>query len=86
MVASGRPNGNIFEGNTLIGGLESIKLKEADRTQFLDNEFEDATTIRFDDATETLMTGNSGLNGVELKLRNSACFDVNSDDEFDFPC
>ena len=70
MVDSGRSQDNIFQDNTIIGGLESIKIKEADGTQFIDNKFEDATTIRFDDATGTIMSGNTGLDDVTLKVNN----------------
>ena len=86
VVDSGRSQANIFQDNTFIGGLESLKIKEADGTQFIDNKFEDVKTIRFDDATETLMSGNSGLGDIELKVRNSACFDEDSDDEFEPIC
>ena len=86
MVDSGRSQDNIFQENTISGGLESIKLKEADGTQFIDNTFENVTTIRFDDVTETLMSGNTGLDDVELKVANGACFDEASDDDFTPTC
>lgn len=86
VVDSGRPKDNIFQDNTFKGGLESIKIKEADGTQFIDNKFEDAEVLRFDDATDTLMEGNSGLSDMELKVRNSACFDEDSDNDFEPIC
>ncbi|CAM9855811.1 unnamed protein product, partial [Laminaria digitata] len=86
VVDSGRSQGNIFQENTIIGGLESIKIKEADGTQFIDNKFEDATTIRFDDATGTIMTGNTGLDDAELKVTNGSCFDESSDSEYTPTC
>ena len=65
----------------MIGGAESLKIKEADGTRFIKNTFVNATTIRFDNATETLMSGNTGLDDVELKVINGACFDGNSNDD-----
>ncbi|CAM9995604.1 unnamed protein product, partial [Laminaria digitata] len=73
---SGRCQNNTFRENTIVGGgLESLKIKEADGTQFIDNTFEDAAKIRFDDATGTIMLGNVGLNESELEVDNDACFD-----------
>ena len=85
-MESGRSQDNIFQKNTIIGGLESIKIKEADGTQFIDNIFEDVTTIRFDDATETIMSGNTGLDDVTLKATNGACFDDSSDSAYTPTC
>ena len=79
VVDSGRSQDNLFQDNTIIGGLESIKITEADGTQFIDNKFEDATTIRFEDATGTIMSGNTGLDDAELKVADGACFDDASD-------
>ena len=86
VVDSGRSQNNIFQDNTIVGGDESIKLKEADGTQFIDNKFEDATTIRFDDATGIIMSGNTGLDDVELKVASGACFDEASDADFTPTC
>ena len=86
MVDSGRSQDNIFKENTFVGGDESLKIKEADGTQFIDNTFEDATTIRFDDATEILMSGNTGLDDVEVKVANGACFDEDSDGDYSPTC
>eukprot|EP00752_Nemacystus_decipiens_P007155 g6407.t1 len=82
-VSSGRPQNNVFSQNTFVAGLETVKIQEADGTQFLDNVFEDATVMRFDDATLTLMQGNTGIDladdDFELKVDNGACFDGDSD-------
>ena len=78
VVDTGRPQNNIFRENAFIGGQETLKIKEADGTQFLDNTFVDATTIRFDDAKETFMSGNTGLDATRLKLANGACLDGES--------
>lgn len=86
VVDSGRPQDNVFSDNTIIGGDETIKLKQADGTQFIDNIFENATTIRFDNSTETLMSGNTGLDDAELKVANGACFDDESDAEYTPTC
>ena len=85
-VDSGRSQDNIFKGNTIVGGLESIKIKEADGTQFIDNTFEDVTTIRFDDAEGTIMSGNTGLDDATLKATNGACFDDSSDSVYTPTC
>lgn len=79
MVLSGRSQDNIFRDNTLIGGKESLKIMTADGTQFLDNTFEQALTIRFDNATKTTMSGNTGLTNAKLKVANGASFDERSD-------
>ena len=80
---SGRSQDNVFKGNTIIGGLESIKIKEADGTQFIDNSFKDASTIRFVDAKRTLMLGNTGLDDSKLKIASGASFDKSSDYGFE---
>ena len=83
---SGRSQDNLFQDNTIIGGLESITITEADGTQFIDNKFEDATTIRFEDATGTIMSGNTGLDDAELKVADGACFDAASDADYTPTC
>ena len=80
---SGRSQDNIFRDNTLIGGKESLKITTADGTQFIDNTFHEALTIRFDNATKTTMSGNTGLTGVKLKVANGASFDEKSDYGFE---
>ena len=86
VVDSGRPQDNIIAGNTIIGGPESIKLGSADGTQFIDNTFEDPTKIRFQDSSETLMSGNTGLDDVNLRITDGACFDSDSDSAFTPTC
>lgn len=88
VVDSGRSINNTFQNNTIInGGSESIKVKEADGTQFIGNTFENVTAlIRFDDSTATLMLGNTGLDGAKLKVRHGACFDENSDADYTPAC
>lgn len=80
---SGRSQDNVFQENTIVGGAESIKLMDSDGTQFIDNIFEDAKTIRFTDARNTLMSGNTGLNNSKLKVANGASFDARSDSGFE---
>lgn len=48
--------------------------------------FENATTIRFDDSSYTVMIGNVGLDEAELKVTNGACFDSSSDDGYEPIC
>lgn len=83
MVDSGRSRDNVFQENTIIGGAESIKLMDTDGTQFIDNSFEEATIIRFNDARRTVMSGNTGLNNSKLKVTNGASFDAVSDSGFE---
>eukprot|EP00752_Nemacystus_decipiens_P007150 g6403.t1 len=89
-VPSGRSQNNVFSQNTFVAGQESIKIKEADGTQFLDNVFEDATVVRFDNATLNLMQGNTGIDleadDFDLKVDNGACFDGDSDSGFEPVC
>lgn len=80
---SGRSQDNVFRENTIVGGLESIKIKEADGTQFIGNTFKDASTIRFVDAKKTLMSGNTGLDDSKLEVANGASFDGSSDHGFE---
>lgn len=83
MVGSGRSQDNVFQENNIIGGLESIKLMDADGTQFIKNIFEDARTIRFNDARQTFMSGNIGLDNSKLKVSNGTNFDPRSDYGFE---
>ena len=83
VVDSGRSQDNIFRENNIIGGAESIKLMDADGTQFINNTFQDATTIRFSDATKTVMAGNIGLKNSKLKVADGASSDARSDKGFE---
>ena len=83
VVESGRSQDSVFQENTIIGGIETLKIMDADGTQFFGDSFEDAVTIRFDDATRTVMSGNTGLNGTKLKVQNGASFDRKSDFGFE---
>ena len=87
-VSSGRPQDNIIMGNTMTGGRETIKLTVADGTEFIDNTFEGATTARFENSTWTVMSGNTGLDDVdlELKVTEGSCFDMSSDPLFTPTC
>lgn len=78
-MGSGRSHDNLFKENTIIGGIESITVKESDRTQFVKNAFKDAAKIRFDDAERTVMLGNTGLEDTRVKVANGAYFDKTSD-------
>ena len=59
-----------------------MRVADSDITQLIDNTFEDSATTRFDDSTDTLMSGNTGLDGIKIKVVNSACFDSKSDSEY----
>ena len=83
VVDSGRCQDNIFQENNIIGSAESIKLMDADGTQFINNIFQDATTIRFSDATKTVMAGNIGLKNSKLKVADGASSDARSDKGFE---
>lgn len=73
VVDTGRPHNNVFEANTILGGPQAIKLKEADGTKIIKNFFEDPGKIEFNLTTETYFTGNMGLEDVEIKATD-ACF------------
>lgn len=68
----------------MTGGRETIKLTVADGTEFIDNTFEGATAVRFENSTGTVMSGNTGLDDVdlELKITEGSCFDQSSDPLF----
>ncbi|CAM9348065.1 unnamed protein product, partial [Laminaria digitata] len=87
-VSSARPQDNLITGNTMIGGRETIKLTVADGTEFIDNTFEGATTVRFENSTSTVMSGNTGLDDadLELKVTEGSCFDQSSDPLFTPTC
>ena len=70
---------NLFQDNAITGGDESTTLASADGTEFVDNTFTDAMMIRFEDCTGTVMTGNSGLDDVNLKVTDGSCFDSSAD-------
>ena len=61
MVSSGRSQYNTFREKNLIGSLKSIELLDTDGTQFIDSLLKDTTTIRLNDASTTLLSGNVGL-------------------------
>ena len=86
VVDSGRPLNNIFSGNTIIGARESIKLTVADGTQFIDNKFKAAGTTRFEDSIGTVVSGNTGLDRVKLKVTAGSCFGRRSDTTYTPRC
>lgn len=79
---SGRSQNNLFRRNTLVGGLESIKITSADRARLNGNTFQDAIKIRFENSTGTVMLNNSGLDTVDLRVTEGACFHRASDAAF----
>ncbi|CAM9570770.1 unnamed protein product, partial [Hapterophycus canaliculatus] len=82
----GRSYENTYTGNTMSGGVETIKLKDSDDMVFENNAFTgDDLVIRFDNCTETVLKGNTGLGNVELKVLNT-CFSSESDDEYTPTC
>ena len=83
VLVSGRSKDNIFRENIIIGGIESLTVKESDGTQFVENSFQDAAAIRFDNAERTVMLGNTGLDGIKLKVTNGASFNAISDHGFE---
>lgn len=86
VVESGRAKDNIIIGNTISGGPESIKLGSADGTEFINNSFESPAKIKFQDSTRTVVSGNTGLDGVQLRVTQGACFDRSSDVAFTPVC
>lgn len=85
VVDSGRAQNNIFDGNTIVGGPQSIKIKKSDGTQIINNEFMDAVLVEWDDTTDNLVAGNIGLEDVELDV-SEACFAEGSDAKFEPLC
>lgn len=71
---TGRNQANVFVRNVIRGGPQSIKFKEADDTSVINNTFEDAELIQFQDSTGTWVTNNSGLEDVEVKVQEESCF------------
>ena len=63
-----------------------MRIADSDGTQFIDNTFVDAATTRFDDSTDTLMSGNTGLEGIKIKVVHDACFDSKSDSAYTPTC
>ncbi|CAM9715530.1 unnamed protein product, partial [Laminaria digitata] len=83
VVDSGRPKDNIVRDNIIIGGgKESVKLTAADGTQIINNAFDDPTKIRFEDNMGTVVSGNTGLDGVKLRVTEGTCFGAGSDAEY----
>ncbi|CAN0056993.1 unnamed protein product [Pylaiella littoralis] len=72
-VSDGRPNVNVFDGNTVSDTKIGVKLKNSDNTAVINNVFTGATEFEFYDAQSTFWSGNS--------LPSNACTDnVYSDD------
>lgn len=82
---TGRPQNNVFDSNTIIGGPQAIKLKEADGTVITNNVFEGPEKIEFNLTTENTFTGNFGLEGVEAKATDS-CFAESDVEELSDEC
>lgn len=82
---SGRPQDNLFTNNTIVGGREGLKITMADGTEFFNNKFTDVKVVRFQNSTGTVMSGNTGLEGVELKVTDGSCFKRSSDVVFYHP-
>ncbi|CAN0507471.1 unnamed protein product, partial [Scytosiphon promiscuus] len=86
VVDSGRQQNNKFYKNTIIGGARNtISLRQADNTKFNKNTFEDVTELYFEESEGTIMRRNTGLDDVELGVRDS-CFHPNSDSDFTPVC
>ena len=87
MVDSGRLQDNIVRDNTIIGGgKESIKLKAADGTQIIDNTFVDPANFRFQDSLGTVVSGNTGLDDIKVRVTYGSCFDGSSDAAYTPDC
>lgn len=70
----GRPRLNVIRDNTISDPEEAkgVAVKESDSNMILDNKFSGIDTLRFDDSTETLVTGNDLPDGVAFDLENGA--------------
>lgn len=85
VVDTGRPQNNVFDSNTILGGPQAIKLKEADGTKITNNYFEEPTKIEFNLTTGTYFTGNTGLEDAEVKATDS-CFAESDVEELSESC
>ena len=80
VVASGRLKDNVVKNNIIIGGgKETIKLKAADGLQIVDNTFINPAKTRFQDCFGTVVSGNTGLDGIRVRVTHGSCFDASSD-------
>ena len=86
VMDSGRLQDNTFSHNTIIGARESIELTVADGTAFVDNTFKNTKTIRFEDSMGTVMSGNTGLDRIKLKVTDGSCFNQRSDAAYNPIC
>ena len=70
----GRPRLNIIRDNRISDPVEGkgVAVKESDNDSILDNTFVGIDSLRFDDSTETLVSGNVFPDGVEFDLENGA--------------
>lgn len=74
--ATGHPQDNLFESNTVIGGPQAVKFKESDGSQLINNVFSDPGTVEWSNSTGNVVMGNTGLDeATEVKLVEPACFE-----------
>lgn len=65
---------NTIRENRISSPLEGkgVAVKESDKDSIINNVFEGIDSLRFDDSTETLVSGNVLPDGVEFTLENGA--------------
>ena len=81
----GRPRDNIFRDNRISdpGEGKGIGVKESDNISILDNTFVGIDALRFDNSTETLVSGNVLPEGVEFEIENGATIAAGSQEPTD---
>lgn len=70
----GRPRFNTIRDNSISDPVEGkgVAVTGSDDNYILDNVFEGIDSLRFDDASNTLVTGNTLPDGVEFTLEEGA--------------
>lgn len=70
----GRPRLNTIRDNRISSPLEGkgVAVKESDNDSIINNVFTGIDSLRFDNSTETLVSGNVLPDGVEFTLENGA--------------
>ena len=75
VVESRRSHDNLFQENTIVGNLDTLKSMDVGHTLFVGNSFGDSVIIRYNNAARTMMSGNTCFNHTKLKVNNGATFD-----------
>lgn len=86
-MASGYSQNSTYEGNTIIGGPQALKLKESDGSKLINNYFSEPGIIQWVNSTRNVVTGNMGLEDASKVSVNEACFDETDEESLvDYLC